>query len=70
MLEGVENWTKVGNCKITVELLDTNAMIEGKVASLRAALKEVRAAAHAKSVEIEGQIQQLLAIEFNPSQGA
>ena len=55
-------WTKVGTATITVELLDQNELIDGKVTALRAQAKEVafQAAQHTKRIEDE--ISNLLAI--------
>lgn len=60
-------WTKVGTAVITMEVVDKAAMVESKIESLRALQTKTIADAQAKSTEIEGQIQKLLAISHEGS---
>jgi hypothetical protein len=65
-----QGWTEIGDAEITVRLLDQQTMTDNKVAALREELKTVRAEAHKKAVEIEDKIAKLLAITYEPSDGA
>jgi hypothetical protein len=57
-------WTLVGDAEITVSLVDEDQIILNKVDSLRAEKDKIIADAQVKANAIEGQIQNLLAIEF------
>ena len=57
----------VGKAQITVEFPNEKELIENAVASLREQSAHIRAEAFAKCNAIDGQIQQLLAIEYQPS---
>lgn len=66
--DAVDYWTKdgytqVGTAQITVELLDRDQMVSNKIEALRSQAVNIRAEATAKVTKIEGQINQLLAIE-------
>jgi hypothetical protein len=60
-------WTTVGEAEITVHLVDEKAMVENKVEALREEAKAIRAEAHMKCTIIEEQIQNLLAITYEPT---
>jgi hypothetical protein len=59
-------WTLVGDAELTVHLLDERKMVDNKVEALREEAKAIRAEATAKCAHIEGQIQNLLALSFDP----
>lgn len=65
-----EGYTRVGAAEITVELIEGDELIANKVAALRAEKTAIRAEATAKETEIEGQIQNLLAITYQPGEVA
>jgi hypothetical protein len=60
-------YTYIGEATITVEVPDERTLIDNKVEALREEIKTTRAEATAKVTKLEGQIQQLLAIEYAPS---
>jgi hypothetical protein len=60
-------YTYIGEATIAVDVPDEKALIDSKVEALREEIKTTRAEATAKCTQLEGQIQQLLAIEFTPS---
>jgi hypothetical protein len=60
-------YTYIGEATITVDVPDEKTLIDSKVEALREEIKTTRADATAKVTQLEGQIQQLLAIEFTPS---
>jgi hypothetical protein len=60
-------YTYIGEATITVEVPDERTLIDSKVEALREEIKTTRAEATAKVTKLEGQIQQLLAIEYAPS---
>jgi hypothetical protein len=57
----------IGKATITVEIPDEKELVENAVASLREQAAHIRAKATAECTEIEGQIQQLLAITYQPA---
>jgi hypothetical protein len=57
----------IGPATITVDVPDFKTLVENKVAALRELAATTRAEATAKCTQIDGQIQNLLAIEFSPS---
>lgn len=59
----IQGWTQVGAATVTAELFDTSSMVDNKVAALRKQATKIRADATAQCTRIEGQINQLLAIE-------
>lgn len=59
--------TFAGVAEVTLELIDKNALIDSKITSLREQAKSIRAEATARVTKIEGQINQLLAIENSPA---
>lgn len=59
--------TFAGNATITLDLLDDRNLVDNKVATLREQAVSIRAEATAKCTRIEGQINQLLAIENSPA---
>lgn len=61
-------WTLIGKASITVEVPDMNGLVEAKIDTLKKQQKSVLAEAQAKSTELEGQIQKLLAITFEPAE--
>jgi hypothetical protein len=63
-----EGYTEAGTAIITVNLLDENGMIESKANALREEIKAVNAEAHAKTVRLEAQLQELLAIAFDANE--
>ncbi|MFM9434553.1 hypothetical protein ACFDR9_001612 [Janthinobacterium sp. CG_23.3] len=56
-------WTLVGTAEVTLDLLGERALVDAKIATLHEQAKSIRAEATAKCTQIEGRIQQLLAIE-------
>ncbi len=63
-----EGWTLAGEATITVELVDTNALISNKVDALKAQLQKHRADSHVTEKRLEDQISKLLAISYEPSE--
>lgn len=59
-----DGYTLLGKGTATIELLDDKEVTKSAVASLTARRKRVLAEAQAEATKIEGQIQNLLAIEF------
>lgn len=59
-----EGWIKVGKATITVEIPETNEIVEAKVASLKEQLQQVRAESQLKINEIEDQIAKLSALTY------
>jgi hypothetical protein len=57
-------YTFVGTATITVQVADERAIVESKVASLRAQKAKVIGDAHAEATAIESRIQKLLAIGY------
>lgn len=62
-----EGYTKVGVAVVEVDVFDQKEIIANKVDALREEIKTTRANAQAKVTEIEGKIQNLLAIEYMPA---
>jgi hypothetical protein len=62
-------WTLVGKATITVEVPDEKAIIESKVTALKSELKTVRAEAEARANQIQGCINDLLALTYEPAEG-
>jgi hypothetical protein len=60
-------YTYVGPAEITVDVPDLRELVENKINALREQATTIRAEATAKCTEIEGQIQNLLAIEYSPA---
>ena len=63
-----QGYTYVGPAQITVEVPELRELVENKVAALRDEAAATRAEATRRCTEIEAQIQNLLAIEFTPTQ--
>ena len=59
-------WIKVGNASVTVEFLDNQSIINGRIDALHADERRVMAETEKKLTDIRGQIQSLLAIEHKP----
>jgi hypothetical protein len=64
------HWVKsgyrlVGYAEIAAEIMPTGAMLAGAVACLREERKKILADAQKEATRIEGEIQKLLAIEFD-----
>jgi hypothetical protein len=59
-------WTYAGMATITVEIVDSQALVDNKVAALREELKAAQVEAAMKIGDIELKIQKLLAIEYVP----
>lgn len=59
-------WTFVGEAEVTVHIPDAKTMVANKVEALRNEAAKVRAEATATVARIESQIQNLLAIEYQP----
>lgn len=57
-------WVLAGEATISVELVNTDQLIENKVAALKKELQLVRANAERQAMDIEGKIQNLLAITY------
>lgn len=60
-------YTYVGRATLTVEVPDLRTLVDNKVAALRAEAVAIRADATKKCTEIDGLIQNLLAIEYTPA---
>ena len=58
-------WSRAGEAEIILRPLGEQQLLESKVESLRAQKTKVPAEAQAEATEIEGQIQQLLAISYD-----
>ena len=65
-MTSISGWTLAGTATVTVDLVDDQALVDNKVASLREELKQTRVAASMKEADIELKIQKLLAIEYTP----
>lgn len=63
----VHGWTRAGTAEITTTLIDSDALVLNKVASLKAEAAEIRAKAFKRCNEIDGQIQNLMAITYAPA---
>lgn len=61
-------WTLVGDAEITVEIPDPQSLVDNKIAALREEVKKTRAEAEVRVMGLERQIQDLLAIEYQPQQ--
>lgn len=59
-----QGYTYVGVAEVTVEVPDLRELVDHKVEALRQQEVSIRAEATAKCTAIEGQIQNLLAIEY------
>lgn len=59
-------YTFVGEAVLTVTVPDEKTLVKNKVEALRAEAKSIRAEATAKVTRIEGQINDLLALTFEP----
>jgi hypothetical protein len=55
-------WTYVGNAKITLELLEDDAILNSKISTLKAQKQKVQADAFVQANEIDEEIQKLLSI--------
>ncbi len=66
MGKGKDAWTRVGSATVTVELEDKDKLVGNAVKALRAQQKAVRAEAEVQATSIERQIQQLMAITYEP----
>lgn len=60
-------WTYAGIAEIKVTLVDVRSLIENKVEALKQQAIGIRAEATAKCTRIESQIQELLAISYEPT---
>lgn len=56
------DYTKVGEAELVITFFERDVVVSAKVESLRAELQTVRAEAQIKALQLEGKIQQLLAI--------
>jgi hypothetical protein len=65
-----QGYTYVGEAEVAVEVPDIRELVESKVEALREQATAIRAEATAKCTVIDGQIQNLLAIEYTPAAGA
>lgn len=60
-------WTYIGDATIRVEVItDTDTLVANKVEALRGQVEKIRADAHLECSRLEDQIQQLLAITYQP----
>lgn len=57
----------IGEATVTLDVPDERTLVDNKVEALRQEVKATRAEASAKVTQLEGQIQNLLAIDFSPS---
>lgn len=62
------DYIKVGRATVEVGFFDDKAVIAEKVAALKREKEQTLAAAQSKATDIERQIQQLLAIEYDGSE--
>ncbi len=62
------DWTKVGTAEVTIELLSPDQIIGNKVDSLKNELREHKARAYKQEMELEQEINELLAITHVPSE--
>ena len=62
----IEGWTLVGTAEVSITLDDPDKMIANKVDALKVELTKTKADAEAKCNFLQGQINNLLAIEFKP----
>jgi len=62
-----QGYTYVGTALIEVDVLEHKEIISNKVEALREEIKSTRASAQAKVTKLEGQIQNLMAIEYAPA---
>lgn len=60
-------WVKCGTAEITLTIDDPREVIDSKVTALQAQKKSVMAKAQMELNKLEGQIQELLCIEYQPS---
>jgi uncharacterized protein YqgV (UPF0045/DUF77 family) len=56
----------IANATVTIDIPDERTLVENKVEALREQAASIRAQATAKCTQIEGQIQNLLAITYDP----
>lgn len=61
-------YTYIGDAKLTVTTFEPKTIIANKVEALKEEAKAIRAEAHMKCTQIEEQIQNLLAITYEPTQ--
>ena len=59
-------WVKVGEASVEVSLFSNKEIVNGQLSMLNEAKRRVQAEAEKKLNEIEGQIQSLLCIEYQP----
>lgn len=57
-----KDYVLVGTAEVTVTLMPQDAIVQTQIVALRARQRNIKATAHAQTVEIERQIQSLLAI--------
>jgi hypothetical protein len=55
-------WTYVGNAKITLELLEDDAILNSKISTLKVKKQKIQADAFVQANEIDEEIQKLLSI--------
>lgn len=60
-------YTYICQAVVTVDIPDERTLVESAINSLRQQASAIRAEATAKCTEIEGQIQNLLAIDYTPA---
>lgn len=60
-----QGWTRVGTAQVTIKFDEPKEILSKKVEALKVEKQKVLADAQAKSVEIERQIQTLLAIGYD-----
>jgi hypothetical protein len=58
-----QGWVLVGHVEADIEILPPNAVVENAVVAFRAKATEIRAKATAECTQLEGLVNQLLAIE-------
>lgn len=63
-------WTYVGTATLEVEIPDVQALVESKVSALKNELANIRAEAEMKATQIQGRINDLLAISYEPADAA
>lgn len=67
---GMENygWARVGTATITVEIEDEQQLIRNKIDALKSEKNAILGEAQAKATEIDGKINNLLAITYVPEE--
>lgn len=65
---GSSGYTRVGTAEIKVTIASTEVLVSNKISSLEAEILAIEGEAEAKVTKVRGQIQQLLAITYQPAE--